>query len=231
VRAFRSLGTETSPGTVVCTVVGDVDAPGVSEVPMGTPLSEVLARHGGPRPGRTVKAVLPGVANPVLTAAALDTPLTYEHLEQAGSGLGAAGFIVYDDTACMVEVATMLSRFLYVESCGQCPPCKLGTGAITTALEAIRDGSGTDAELATIQERLRTVTDSNRCYLPVQEQVLIASLLRAFPEDFAAHLDGRCPSQRAEVPVPKVVDLADGQVTYDPAQARKRPDWTYEPLG
>ena len=228
VDAFRALGTETSPGTVICTVVGDVDEPGVSEVPMGTPLADVLARHGAPRPGRSIKAVLPGVANPVLTGDAVDIPLTYEHFEQAGSGLGAAGFIVYDDTACMVEVATMLSRFLWVESCGQCPPCKLGTGAITAALESIREGTGTDADLAAIQERLRTVTDSNRCYLPVQEQVLIASLLRAFPEDFAAHLEGRCPSQRAEVPVPKIVDLADGQVTYDERQARKRPDWTYE---
>ena len=89
------------------------------------------ARQGG---------VLRASANPVLTAAQLDTPFSYEAFEAAGSGLGAAGFIVYDDTACMVEVAAMFSRFLSVESCGQCPPCKLGTGEITAALDRIATG-------------------------------------------------------------------------------------------
>jgi hypothetical protein len=158
-------------------------------------------------------AILPGVANAVLTAEQLDTPLTHEHFAAAGSGLGAAGFIVYDDSACMVEVSAMLSRFLYVESCGQCPPCKLGTGAITEALDRIRTGDGRDADLDTIQRRLQVVADGNRCYLPVQERELISSFLRAFPEDVVAHLDGHCPSDRAELPVPKIVDLADGVVT------------------
>src|SRR5690606_34373637 len=129
--AFRSIGTEGSPGSLLCTIVGDVDRPGVHEVPMGTTLGEVVDRCGGPRAGHRVKAIFPGVANSVLGESALGTPLTYEHLEAAGSGLGAGGFIVYDDSACMVEVAATLSRFLWVESCGQCPPCKLGTGAIT----------------------------------------------------------------------------------------------------
>ena len=224
---FRSLGTAESPGTVICTVVGDVDRPAVVEVPMGTPLVEVLARCGAPREGRRIKAVFPGVANAVVTGDRLATPLTYEDFERAGSGLGAAGFIVYDDSACMVEVAAMLSRFLYVESCGQCPPCKLGSGQITAALDRIRDGSGVDADLDRIQERLRIVTDGNRCYLPVQERTLVASILREFPDDVAAHLDGWCPSDRTEVPIPKIVDLVDGSVTYDERQARKQPDWTY----
>jgi NADH-quinone oxidoreductase subunit F len=163
----------------------------------------------------------------VVTGEQTETPLTYEHFEAAGSGLGAAGFIVYDDSACMVEVAAMLSRFLYVESCGQCPPCKLGSAHITEALERIRDGEGVDADLDRIRERLRLVTDGNRCYLPVQERTVVASILRSFPEDIAAHLEGWCPSQRTDVPIPKVVDIADGSVTYDERQARKQPDWTY----
>ncbi len=225
--AFRSLGTEESPGTVVCTVVGDVVNPGVVEVPMGTPLRYVIDACGGVADGRSVKAILPGVANAVLTSDHLDTPLTHEHFVAAGSGLGAAGFIVYDDSACMVEVAAMLSRFLYVESCGQCPPCKLGTGAITEALDRIRIGEGRDADLDTIQRRLQVVADGNRCYLPVQERELISSFLRAYPEDVVAHLDGRCPSDRVDLPVPKIVDLAGGVVIYDERQMRKRPDWTY----
>lgn len=225
--AFRLLGTESSPGTLLCTVVGDVSAPGVIEVPMGTELGSVLERCGGPLPGRQVKAVFPGVANAVLTDAALATPLSYEGMAAAGSGLGAGGLIVYDDSACMVEVVTTLSRFLFVESCGQCLPCKLGTGQITAALELIRDGQGSDSEIDVIEERLNIVADANRCYLPVQEQNLVASVLESFPEDFAAHLAGRCRSDRTHIPTPKIVDLTDGVVVYDERQERKQPDWTY----
>ena len=108
-----------------------MERPAVVEVELGTPLRDVLASCGAPLPGRRIKAVLSGVSNAVLTEAQLDTPCSYEAFAAAGSGLGAAGFIVYDDTACMVEVAAAMSRFLWVESCGQCPACKLGTGAIT----------------------------------------------------------------------------------------------------
>jgi NADH-quinone oxidoreductase subunit F len=226
---FRREGTPASPGTMLCTVVGDITRPAVLEVSMGTPLRTVLDACGGPQPGRQIKAVFPGVANAVLSADLLDTPLSYEAMEAVGSGLGAGGFIVYDDRACMVEVAAMLSRFLYVESCGQCPPCKLGTGDITAALDRIRSGAGHDADLGRIEERLRIVTDANRCYLPVQERIMVSSILRAFPDDVAAHLEGACPSPRRPVPTPKITDLAAGVATYDPRQDRKRPDWTYEP--
>jgi NADH:ubiquinone oxidoreductase subunit F (NADH-binding) len=221
------MGTDESPGTVICTVVGDATEPGVVEVAMGVPLRDVLARCGAPAPGRSIKAVFPGVANAVITAEQLDVPVTHEDLAAIGSGLGSAGFIVYDDSACMVEVAVALSRFLWVESCGQCPPCKLGSGNITAALERIRVGTGVDADLDLIQRSLAFVADGNRCYLPIQERTLIASVLRAFPEDVAAHLEGRCLSERTEITVPKIVDLGGGRVTYDARQARKQPDWTY----
>ncbi|MCZ7534369.1 MAG: SLBB domain-containing protein [Acidimicrobiia bacterium] len=227
VESFRSVGTDTSPGTVVCTVIGDVKHPDVFETEMGTTLREVIDRCGGPLPGRTVKAVVPGVANAVLPADALDTPLTYEDMKAAGSGLGAAGFIVYDDSACMVEVATTLSRFLYVESCGQCLPCKLGTQHITEALERIRDGIGTEEDVETIGERLQIVADANRCYLPVQEQNLISSVLRFFPEDLVSHLEAESTLPHRSIPTPKIVDMVDGVVTYDERQERKQPDWTY----
>ncbi|MGD9700820.1 MAG: NADH-ubiquinone oxidoreductase-F iron-sulfur binding region domain-containing protein [Acidimicrobiia bacterium] len=227
VDAFREVGTADSPGTVLCTIVGDVSRPDVVEVPMGTPLRTVIADCGGPLPGRSVKAVFPGVATAALTADQLDTPLSYEAMEAVGSGLGAGGFIVYDDSACMVEVAATLSGFLYVESCGQCPPCKLGTGEITALLERIRTGQGEDTDLGQIAERLRIVADGNRCYLPVQERNVISSILRGFPEDVAAHLEGYCRSERQQIPTPKIKDLVDGVVTYDERQERKRPDWTY----
>ena len=223
----RSLGTERSPGFVIATVVGDVARPGVGEVELGTPLREVIDRVGGGlAPGsREVKAVLSGVSNPVITGDQLDVPCSYEGMEAIGTGLGAAGFVVYDESTSMVEVAQLVSRFLYVESCGQCPACKLGTGAITEQLDALAAGGATPDDLDVIAYRLSTVTDGNRCYLPVEERRVISSILQAFPEDVAAALAGEGPARRGLV-LPKIVDLADGQVVYDEAQARKRPDWT-----
>ena len=139
---FRSFGTDLSPGIVVCTVVGDVTRPGVGEVELGVSLGDAIERIGGGVPdGRSIKAVFSGISNPVLVAADLDTPLSYEAFAAIGSGLGAAGFIVYDDRTCIVELAHAFSRFLYVESCGQCPACKLGTQAITERLAECRRGA------------------------------------------------------------------------------------------
>jgi NADH-quinone oxidoreductase subunit F len=223
---YRSLGTTESPGVAIATVVGDVVHAGCAEVELGTPLSEVIERIGGGiRPGRELKAVLSGVANPVLTAAEVGTPLSYEAMAAVGSGLGACGFIVYDDSADMVAVALMVSRFLYVESCGQCPACKFGTGEVTAYLDHLTHGIGTERDIELIGARLETVTDANRCYLGTQEQRVIASFLRAFPEEFVTHLEQG--EVAPVVPVPKLVDLVDGVAVYDEHQARKRPDWTY----
>ena len=224
---YRSMGTADSPGTIVCAVVGDVVRPGYAEVEMGTPLREVIDEvGGGVGPGRSVKVVCSGVANPVLTADQLDAPMSFEGLKAAGAGLGSAGFIVYDDTADMVTVAKMFSRFLHVESCGQCPACKFGSGEITAYLERIDDGIGTDRDIRTIGARLETVTDGNRCFLAEEEQIVVSSILRAFPEDFAAALE-RGPKVDRAYPFPKLVDLEDGVAVYDERQERKRPDWTY----
>lgn len=226
---FRTMGTAGSPGHAVATVVGDVVRPGVAEVDLGVRLSEVIESvGGGPKPGQRVKAVFSGISNSVVTAEHLDTPLTYEDMVAIGSGLGALGFAVYDDTACMVELAFQYSRFLWIESCGQCPACKLGTEEITHRLNEIAAGRGSDEDVRVIGARLPKVTDGARCYLPVEEQHVVGSILRAFPEEFAAHLEGDCPRPRADLIAPKLVDLDGGIVTYDERHRRKRPDWTYE---
>ena len=225
---FRSLGTDGSPGTIVATVTGDVQHSLVVEVEMGVTVAQLLDLAGGPRPGRRTEAVLNGVANAVLTPSMLDTGLDYEELAAVGSGLGSAGFVVYDDTACPVEIARVCSRFLYVESCGQCRSCKFGSGEITRGLDALMAGTAGVQEVEVIGARLRSVTDQVRCYLANEEQIVIASLLQRFPEEFALHLEGRCSKER-ERPLlpPKIVDIADGMVTWDEKQARKQPDWTY----
>jgi len=226
---FRAMGTDASPGHAVATVVGDVVHPGVAEIDLGMPLSEMIEEvGGGVRQGRRVKAAFSGISNAVVTASDLDTPLTYEDMAAIGSGLGAVGYAVYDDTACMVEIAFQYSRFLWIESCGQCPACKLGTQEITHRLNEIAACRGTESDVAVIGGRLNNVTDGARCYLPVEEQHVVGSILRAFPEEFAAHLEGDCPIPRTDLIAPKIVDLAGGEVTYDTRHLRKRPDWTYE---
>jgi NADH-quinone oxidoreductase subunit F len=229
---FRSMGTAEAPGTIVATVVGDVVAPDVGEVEMGTTLRAVIDAVGsGLAVGREVKAVFSGVANAVVTAAQLDVPVSYEGFQSIGSGMGSAGFIVYDDTTCMVDAAYRFSRFLSIESCGQCPPCKLGSSAITEHLERIETGVGNQGDLDAITGWLGHVTDGSRCFLASEEQIVVTSILRAFPGEFAEHIDlGRCPRPR-RLPIPKLIDLSDGQAVYDESFWRKRPDWTYAPEG
>ena len=128
---FRTVGTEQSPGTLVCTITGATRRAAVGEVAMGTPLREVIEMiGGGAREGRRIVAVLPGVSNPLLPADRLDTPLTYEDMAAAGSGLGSGGYIVFDDHDDLVAITAGVSRFLAVESCGQCSPCKISGLAI-----------------------------------------------------------------------------------------------------
>lgn len=218
---FRSTGTADSPGTVVCTISGDTVRHGVAEFDMGTPLSQVIDELGGGLPaGRAVKYVLSGISNPVIRADHLDVPLTYEHVEAIGAGLGTAGFIVFDDRTDPAELAYGVSRFLAVESCGQCPACKLGTGRITEILADVAEGR--EASLVELSARLGNVTDSARCFLPTQEQRLVASLLS----------DLRRPELRTPfrgLEITKIVELVGDRFALDQRQRRKRPDWTYEP--
>jgi NADH-quinone oxidoreductase subunit F len=198
---FRGFGTIDSPGTIVTTVSGDVRQPGVAEVELGTPLRTVIDEvGGGVDRGRRVKAVLSGVSNEVITGEELHTPLSYEAFASIGSGLGAAGFLVFDDTACMVEVARQCSAFLATESCGQCPPCKQGSIEITRLLGLIEGGGASDLELGQLQAWLASVTDANRCYLGTEERLLVSSVLQKFADELVLHLDlGRCPRPRALV--------------------------------
>ena len=230
---YRSMGTSASPGHVICTVVGDVDHAGVAEIELGMSVAEAIDRiGGGPRPGHRIKAVFSGVSNAVITSDELDTPLTYERMAKIGSGLGSVGLMVYDESACMVDLALVFSRFLYVESCGQCPACKFGTGEITAYLERLVDLRADDRDIETIGARLASVADGNRCAIPLEERALIASFLRCFPEEFADHLEGRRCQGRHDHQLPKITDIVDGVARYDQRQRLKRPDWTYgeEPI-
>ena len=219
---FRSAGTHASPGTIIATIIGDVARPGVHEVEMGTPLMSLLELCGGALPGRSFKAAFSGVSNPVLTADHFDTPLTYEDLADRNSGLGAAGFVIYDDSANMVMVANAFSRFLAEESCGQCPPCKQGSTSITRDLEQICRGDVGDEVLSELSTRLRSVTDANRCFLGTEEQIVVSSVLREFPDDVVALLDRRMPDLRP-IGVPIIHDITDdGTIAYASHRSDRR---------
>src|SRR2546422_835374 len=120
------------------------------------------------------------------------------------------------------------SRFLYVESCAQCPACKHGTGQITKLLELVDRGEGSDLDIETILARCLTVTDGQRCALPTGESLLIQSAVQLFGQEFADHAGRGCPRPR-DIPVPKLVDFDEktGSFVYDERYRLKQPDWTY----
>ena len=204
---FRSFGTEDSPGTMLLTLSGDVRSPGVYELPLGYSLRDLVEGVGGGVPeGRALKAVFPGASNTIIAPEQLDTPLGFDTMGAVGTGLGSGGFVVYDDSACIVRATLAFSRFLYVESCGQCPACKHGTGSITDLLERIDRGEGSEADVETILARALTVTDAQRCALPTGETLIAQSAIQVFGSEFAEHFGRPCPRPR-DLPVPKIVDF------------------------
>lgn len=225
---FRSLGSEASPGTLVCTITGATARAGVGEVAMGTSLREVIDRiGGGPRPGRTVRGVLTGVSNAVVTEAQLDTPLTYEAMDAIGAGLGCGAFIVFDDEADFVAIAAGVARFLAVESCGQCTPCKQDGLALAELLDAVCRSDADEHTLESIDDRLTTVADSARCNLASQYQLVLRSILDQHGDQVAAHAEGRAGPVDPEVIAP-IERLERGEAVLDSSHVDKQPDWTYE---
>ncbi|GAC1587712.1 MAG: hypothetical protein NVS3B21_02870 [Acidimicrobiales bacterium] len=225
---FRTEGTDESPGTIVCTITGDVVRAGVGEVIMGTPLREVIELIGGGLgEGRTIKAVLSGVSNPVLTGEHLDAPVSYEGLAAIGAGLGSAGFMVFDDTADLTAVAAGVSRFLAVESCGQCVPCKQDGREISRVLERICASDATEAELSAVGALTQTVADGARCFLATQHQAVVESILRQFPEDLARHVTGDAQPV-APTLIAELENIVDDTAVVDERHRDKQPDWTFD---
>jgi NADH:ubiquinone oxidoreductase subunit F (NADH-binding) len=229
--SFAEIGTPDTTGTMLYTVSGDVLRPGVYELPAGITLRRLIHDvAGGPKPGRTIKAVLSGVSAAVITPDKLDVPADFASLALAGSGLGSGGFVVLDSAASIPRVTQSVARFLYVESCNQCSACKHGLGIASGAIDELFD-----AELATPDDYeralygARSAPQGNRCYLPVQGSVIISSLLTRFRSEFQVQLAQPEGAPEAYL-IPKMVDFDEATRTfrYDTDQPRKRPDWTYE---
>ena len=231
---FRTEGTEQSPGTLVVTVSGAVEHAAVGEVMMGTTLRDAIdAIGGGGRPGHTIKAVMSGTSNALIPASMLDTPLTYEDMAAIGAGLGSGGYIVYDEEDDLTAVAAGVSRFLAVESCGQCTPCKQDGLAIAELLRKVCHSEATARDVESIRSRLGTIADGARCYLATQHQVMVESVFDLFPEEVEVHLHGAGGAlpQKDSVPavlISEMLGITDGVAVYDERHATKQPDWTYD---
>ncbi len=224
---FREVGTTGSPGTVVCTVSGGGRRAGVAEFAMGTPLEEVIETIGGPGP--PIRAVLSGVAHPFLPGDRIDTPVSYEAMEAAGTSLGAAGFLVFSDADDLAAVAAGVARFLAVESCGQCTPCKQDGLAIADILARVVRGQHQEGDAEELASRVTTVTDEARCALASQQQRVIGSLLALFPDAVQAHCeDAAVPDDY--VLVAPLVDIKDGTAIVDERHRGKQPDWTFDEI-
>ena len=224
---FRTVGTEKSPGTMVCTVTGRTRRHGVGEVRMGTSLRDVIAAIGGGAVrGRQIKAVLSGVANRVISGSMLDAPVSYEGLASIGSGLGSGAFIVFDDSTDMAAVAAGVARFLAVESCGQCSPCKLDGITLSQRLAKVASSEGREHDYEEIEKRLGTVADRSRCFLATQQQVVLESILEQFPAEIEAHISGAADPAEPEL-IAELLDISGGKAIVDGRHRRKQWDWTY----
>ena len=198
-QAYASLGTEKSKGTKLFSVSGPVRKPGVYEVEMGYPLRDLLENEcGGMVEGKKLKAVIPGGSSvPVLPAeVALEAKLDYESMQEHGSLLGSGGVIVIDESQSMPELLAVLGRFYAHESCGQCTPCREGTGWGSRLLDRVFAGRGTERDLETLDRIARFMTGTTICFLADSMAMPIKSFFKHFRSEFEAlipELEGAVP--------------------------------------
>ena len=193
---FTQVGTEKCPGTMMFSLSGAVNRPGVYEMPMGLTMRELIEQCGGGVPGgRNIKAVFPGgPAFSMVTADQLDLPMDFDSLKKAGTGLGSAGVIVVDDATCMVRQTLKFSNFFKGESCGQCPPCRMGTINLATLMTKIEAGEGTQKDLDSLLQLCGFVKGTGYCTLVTGAAVLVQSSVKLFRSEFEDHIRlQRCP--------------------------------------
>ena len=194
---FSSLGTQTSKGTKVFALAGQVRNTGLVEVPMGITLRELIFEVGGGVPeGRKFKAVqIGGPSGGCLPEELLDVPVDYESLREHGAIMGSGGVIVLDDSACMVNVAKFFLQFTADESCGKCTPCRVGTQMMLEILNRITEGEGTEEDLARLEELAQLVKSASLCGLGQTAPNPVLSTLRYFRDEYLAHIrDKACPA-------------------------------------
>jgi bidirectional [NiFe] hydrogenase diaphorase subunit len=194
---YATIGTETSKGTKVFSLTGQVRNTGVVEVPMGISLREMVFDIGGGIPeGRRCKAVQTGgPSGGCIPSEFLDTPVDYESLARLGSIMGSGGMIVMDEGSCMVDVAKYFMDFCMTESCGKCVPCRVGTYQMHRILSAITNMTATSQDLKMLEELCDLLKNTSLCGLGQSAPNPVVSTLKSFAAEYRAHIEEHeCPA-------------------------------------
>ncbi len=194
---FASIGTEKSKGTKVFALGGNINNVGLVEVPMGITLREIVYDIGGGIPnGKEFKAAQTGgPSGGCIPSQYLDTPIDYESLNAIGSMMGSGGLIVMDNTTCMVNLARFFLDFTVDESCGKCPPCRIGTRRMLEILERLVDGKGQEGDIEKLEKLAMNIKRSSLCGLGQTAPNPVLSTLKYFRDEYEAHIkDKKCPA-------------------------------------
>ena len=188
---FLNLGKPNNGGVKVFSVSGHVNKPGNFEIPLGTPFRDLLEMAGGVRDGHKLKAVIPGGSSmPVMPAdIIMNCDMDYDSLSKAGSALGSGGVIIMDDSTCMVEALMRISRFYYAESCGQCTPCREGTGWLWRILSRIENGRGQPEDLEILEKTANRIEGRTICAFGDAAAWPVQSFLKHFRDEFVYHIE------------------------------------------
>ncbi len=190
---FKGLGVENSAGTKLFAVSGAVKNPGVFEVPMGIPFSELLELAGGMKEGKKLKAVIPGGCSaPVIPAdEIMELNMDYDSIAKAGSMLGSGAVVVIDDSVCMVKLLERMSYFYHEESCGQCTPCREGTGWLYRIVSRIERGDGRQEDLDLLTSVGKNIAGRTVCALGDAAVMPVNGMLKHFRDEFQYHIDNK----------------------------------------
>ncbi len=194
---YNSIGTENSKGTKIFALVGKVNNTGLIEVPMGISLEEIVFDLGGGIPGgKEVKAVQTGgPSGGCIPKDMLDIPVDFDKLNEVGSMMGSGGLVVMDEDTCMVDVAKFFLDFTQDESCGECPPCRIGTRRMLEILERITSGEGEEGDIELLKNLGQEIIDTSLCGLGKTAPNPVLSTIRYFQDEYEAHIyDKSCPA-------------------------------------
>ena len=206
---FKSMGTEKSTGTKIFALGGKIAHTGLVEIPMGTPLSEIIYNIGGGIPnGKKFKAVQTGgPSGGCIPASLIDIPVDYDSLTSIGCMMGSGGMIVMDEDNCMVDIAKFFLEFIVDESCGKCTPCRIGTRRMLEILTRITEGKGEDGDIEKLENLANTIKDSSLCGLGQTAPNPVLSTIRFFRDEYEAHIYKKeCPAHYCKAFAKYVID-------------------------
>ncbi|WP_433589249.1 NADH-quinone oxidoreductase subunit NuoF [Candidatus Profftella armatura] len=193
-KQYSKIGKLNNGGTKIFSVSGDINYPGNYEIPLGTPFSRLLKLSGGMRNGKKIKAVIPGgSSSPVILGdVMMKIDMDYDSISQAGSMLGSGGVIVINETRCIVKSLLRLSRFYYLESCGQCTPCREGVGWMYRIINRIENGNGNLEDLNLLNSIADNIQGHTICALGDAASMPVRSFIKNYYEEFKYHITNKC---------------------------------------